>query len=206
MSVQSLTQISSRTFPGAWHRGEGPRRGERMASKSKAHPVLEATPTWSIGAILLAIGAVMLWPPDWFSLLSSEQQRSVSHAFLMDLVNRGKLVLDSPIRRYLPELPQSYEHVTSRYLVDHQSGVGGDENLTVRRTGIGSINHECDSTEGPDRVFAGVPAVLWFGGLVRSEQNSWIFPAIDRCWRSRSGGVYSYLRSTPLVSLDALGA
>ena len=41
----------------------------------------------------------------------------------MDLVTRGKLKLDEPIRAYLPELPPTYVDVTLRRLLDHQSGV-----------------------------------------------------------------------------------
>ena len=55
--------------------------------------------------------------------------KPITGTIIMDLVTQGKLVLDSPIRRYLPELPESYEHVTLRHLVDLQSGVVGDENL-----------------------------------------------------------------------------
>ena len=57
--------------------------------------------------------------------------KPITGTIIMDLVSQGKLILDSPIRGYLPELPQSFEHVTLRHLMDHQSGVGGDENLEV---------------------------------------------------------------------------
>jgi CubicO group peptidase (beta-lactamase class C family) len=57
--------------------------------------------------------------------------KPVTGAIIMDLVSQGKLSLDAPIRRYLPELPEAYSAVTLRHLLDHQSGVGGDEDGTV---------------------------------------------------------------------------
>ncbi len=53
--------------------------------------------------------------------------KPITGTILMDLMSQGKLALDTPIRRYLPELPATYADVTLRHLLDHQSGIGGDE-------------------------------------------------------------------------------
>ncbi|MBV8819215.1 MAG: beta-lactamase family protein, partial [Acidobacteriaceae bacterium] len=57
--------------------------------------------------------------------------KPITGTIIMDLVAQGKLNLDAPIRRYLPELPETYEPVTLRQLLDHQSGIGGDEGEAV---------------------------------------------------------------------------
>ncbi len=56
------------------------------------------------------------------------------------------------------------------------------------------------------RVGANLYAVFWFGGLVLQGKDCGLVPAALR--RCMSGGrrPYSHLGSTPLLSLDALGA
>ncbi len=54
--------------------------------------------------------------------------KPITGTIIMDLVSRGKLDLDAPVRRYLPELPETFQGVTLRYLLDHQSGVRGYDN------------------------------------------------------------------------------
>ncbi|HZG25337.1 MAG TPA: serine hydrolase domain-containing protein, partial [Chitinophagaceae bacterium] len=39
------------------------------------------------------------------------------------LIQEGKLNLDTPVIRYLPELPAHYANITIRHLVSHQSGI-----------------------------------------------------------------------------------
>lgn len=55
--------------------------------------------------------------------------KPISGTIIMDLVEQGKLGLDVSIRHYLPELPESYQKVTIRQLLSHQSGTrfGEDE-------------------------------------------------------------------------------
>jgi D-alanyl-D-alanine carboxypeptidase len=53
--------------------------------------------------------------------------KPITGTIIMDLVSRGRLSLDAPVRRYLPGLPEAYTDVTLRHLLDHQSGVGGAE-------------------------------------------------------------------------------
>ena len=52
----------------------------------------------------------------------------ITGTIIMDLVEQGKLELDTSVKRYLPELPQAYQSVTLRHLLDHQSGVRGYDN------------------------------------------------------------------------------
>jgi CubicO group peptidase (beta-lactamase class C family) len=51
--------------------------------------------------------------------------KPITGTIIMDLVERGKLSLNVSVRQYLPELPDFYQNVTLRELLDHQSGVRG---------------------------------------------------------------------------------
>jgi CubicO group peptidase (beta-lactamase class C family) len=62
--------------------------------------------------------------PDSVQRLAS-LSKPISATIVMSLVEQGKLALDASIRSYLPELPASYQSVTLRLLLDHQSGVRG---------------------------------------------------------------------------------
>lgn len=42
---------------------------------------------------------------------------------IMTLVEQGKLALDDPVRKYLPELPASWMPVTIRHCLSHTSGL-----------------------------------------------------------------------------------
>jgi CubicO group peptidase (beta-lactamase class C family) len=52
--------------------------------------------------------------------------KPITGTITMDLVEQGKLSLDSSARQYLPELPAFYQRVTLRKLLSHQSGVRDD--------------------------------------------------------------------------------
>ena len=52
--------------------------------------------------------------------------KPITGTIIMDLVEHGKLSLDASVRQYLPELPPSYERVTLRNLLSHQSGIRDD--------------------------------------------------------------------------------
>jgi serine beta-lactamase-like protein LACTB, mitochondrial len=47
----------------------------------------------------------------------------VTATIIMEFVQDGKLLLDDPVRKYVPELPASYRDVTIRHLLTHQAGV-----------------------------------------------------------------------------------
>lgn len=48
-------------------------------------------------------------------------------AAVMLLVDEGKLSLDSTIKKYLPDAPQTWEEITLRHLLTHTSGLGEAE-------------------------------------------------------------------------------
>ena len=48
--------------------------------------------------------------------------KPVTGMIVMDLVQSGRLKLDSPIKVYLRDLPAPYDHVTARRLLSHQGG------------------------------------------------------------------------------------
>lgn len=49
--------------------------------------------------------------------------KPVTGTIIMDLVQSGRLNLDTPVRSYLAELPAAYAKVTLRHLLSHQAGV-----------------------------------------------------------------------------------
>ena len=50
--------------------------------------------------------------------------KQFTSALVMLLVKDGKLSLDAPISKYLPETPQSWETITIRHLLTHTAGLG----------------------------------------------------------------------------------
>ena len=48
-------------------------------------------------------------------------------AAIMMLVEEGKVYLDDPITKYLPETPQAWRGITIRHLLTHTSGIGFQE-------------------------------------------------------------------------------
>lgn len=55
--------------------------------------------------------------------------KPVTGTIIMDLVQSGRLNLDTPVRSYLAELPAAYAKVTLRHLLSHQAGVRGYRDL-----------------------------------------------------------------------------
>ena len=51
--------------------------------------------------------------------------KPITGTIIMDLVEQGKLGMDVSVRQYLPELPMSYQKITLRHLLSHESGVRG---------------------------------------------------------------------------------
>jgi CubicO group peptidase (beta-lactamase class C family) len=47
----------------------------------------------------------------------------VTATMIMDLVQAGRLKLDIPIKTYLTDLPSTYDKITVRHLLSHQSGI-----------------------------------------------------------------------------------
>jgi CubicO group peptidase (beta-lactamase class C family) len=65
--------------------------------------------------------AIPITPQSAFYLGSTSKQFTAMTVLL--LVERGKLGLDDPIRRWLPQLPEYLQPVTIRHLLEHTSGI-----------------------------------------------------------------------------------
>ncbi len=64
---------------------------------------------------------IPLSPQSVFYLASVSKQFTAVSALL--LARQGKLSLDDPIRKFVPELPELYNAVTVRHLIHHTSGI-----------------------------------------------------------------------------------
>ncbi|HXN18849.1 MAG TPA: serine hydrolase domain-containing protein [Candidatus Binatus sp.] len=71
---------------------------------------------------------------------------------VMMLVEEGKIHLDYPIGKYLPDSPASWNNVTVRNLLTHTSGVPDYESDSLAKKGAAFINLRNDYTE--DELFA----------------------------------------------------
>jgi CubicO group peptidase (beta-lactamase class C family) len=71
---------------------------------------------------------------------------------VMMLVEEGKIHLDHPIGKYLPDSPASWSNVTVRNLLTHTSGVPDYESDSLAKKGAAFINLRNDYTE--DELFA----------------------------------------------------
>lgn len=71
---------------------------------------------------------------------------------VMMLVQEGKIHLDHPIGKYLPDSPASWNNVTVRNLLTHTSGVPDYESDSLAKKGAAFINLRNDYTE--DELFA----------------------------------------------------
>jgi len=61
--------------------------------------------------------------------------KSMTALAVMQLVEQGKLDLDAPIQRYIPDYPkQPKTQVTTRHLLSHTSGIGGYKNTKEANT------------------------------------------------------------------------
>jgi D-alanyl-D-alanine carboxypeptidase len=112
--------------------------------------------------------------------------KPITGTIVMDLLNQGKLDLDTSIRRYLPELPETYGRVTLRYLLDHQSGVGGDEHLDVAF----STAHYATSREAM-KVFMRLP--LMFPPGTKTVYSSLSFAVVGAAAEAVTGRSFQQL-------------
>ncbi|MGI8611840.1 MAG: serine hydrolase domain-containing protein, partial [Sphingomicrobium sp.] len=60
---------------------------------------------------------------------SASLAKPVTHAAVLMLAHDGKLDLDAPVRRYLPEFPQA--QTTVRHLLAHSAGLSADESASA---------------------------------------------------------------------------
>ncbi len=98
----------------AWHDPEGP--GAAILVLKHGRPIYQR----AIGLSDVERGTAMTLdtPVD----LASVSKQFTGYAVAM-LIARGRLRLDDPARRYLPELGEPFSAVTVRHLLEHTSGV-----------------------------------------------------------------------------------
>jgi D-alanyl-D-alanine carboxypeptidase len=79
-------------------------------------------------------------------------------AAIMQLLEQGKLALDDPVSKFLPQAPASWKDVRIHHLLNHTSGIPDAEELAPGEIGAGPVH---PSTA--DEVIAGLKdAPLWF--------------------------------------------
>src|SRR5450755_986940 len=84
--------------------------------------------------------------------------KPVTGTIIMDLVQSGRLNLDTPVKSYLAELPTAYAKVTLRHLLSHQAGVRDYRDLAE----VFSTIHYRDSRDAL-RAFINDPLVFEAG-------------------------------------------
>jgi CubicO group peptidase (beta-lactamase class C family) len=128
-----------------------------------------------------AVGRANLETPAPITADTVFEIGSVSKQFigagLALLAERGKLSLDDPIRKWLPELPPLYQPVTIRMLANHTSGIRSWNNL-AELSGVGE-----DST---------------------GYDNAWVLRAVARQRRLNNAPGTEYLYSNSNFVLAAI--
>jgi CubicO group peptidase (beta-lactamase class C family) len=105
----------------------------------------------------------------------------ITGTIIMDLVAQRKLELDTSVKQYLPELPEAYQSVTLRYLLDHQSDIRGYDNaLDVAF----SMVHFATSRDAM-KTFIGFPLVFPPG--TKTEYGSLSFTVAGAAAESATG-------------------
>lgn len=121
--------------------------------------------------------------------------KPITGTIIMDLASQGKLELDAPVKRYLPELPESYLEVTLRYLLDHQPGVRGyDKPMDVAF----SVAHYPTSRDVL-KTFTGFP--LMFKPGTKIEYASLSFTVAGAAAESVTGHSFQQLSSPGMGSV-----
>ncbi len=112
--------------------------------------------------------------------------KPVSGTILMELVQSRRLTLDDPVRKYLPELPATYDTVTIRHLMDHQAGVRGYRDLEE----VFSAVHYKTSREAL-KAFMNDP--LLFEPGIKAEYSTFGFTALGAVAESVTGKSFQEL-------------
>ena len=78
-------------------------------------------------------------PDKLFDIASTSKQFTAFCILLLE--EQGKLSIDDKIRKYIPELPECYDHVLIKHLLTHTSGIR-DHYALMDLTGIKEISSE----------------------------------------------------------------
>lgn len=106
--------------------------------------------------------------------------KPVTGTIVMDLVQSGRLKLDSPIKTYLPDLPAAYDKVTIRFLLSHEAGVRDYRNLDE----VFSVAHYATSQ---DAIKAFVDDPLLFEPGTKTAYSSFGFTMLGAVAEAATG-------------------
>lgn len=115
-------------------------------------------------------------------------QKSMTAVAVLQLAERGKLDLDAPVQRYVPDYPQKPWSVTARQLLSHLGGVPHYVNLAAEQH-----IKEHRSTREAIAIFAGFDLVAQPG--TRYSYSSYGYNLLGAAIESASGQAYGdYMR------------
>lgn len=118
--------------------------------------------------------------------------KPITGTVIMDLVEQGKLKLDVSIRQYLPELAPSYQKVTVRQLLSHQSGVPGYRDKADIENTVYSVVHYTTTREVL-KTFIDKP--LLFEPGTKIEYSSFGFTILGAAAESVTGHPFQQVAS-----------
>lgn len=124
--------------------------------------------------------------------------KPVTATIVMELVQNGRLSLDTSVRHYLPELPEAYKSVTIRHLLTHQSGARGYRNIEEVAY---SVKHYANTREAI-KAFADDP--LLFAPGTKTEYSSYGFAILGAAAESVTGRTFQEL-SADFLSRHKIG-
>jgi CubicO group peptidase (beta-lactamase class C family) len=113
--------------------------------------------------------------------------KPITGTIIMGLVEQAKLALDASIRQYLPELPETYQRVTLRHLLTHQSGVQGYTNPAEVAF---SVTHYATTREA---IKPFMDSLLKFEPGTRTEYSSFGFALLGAAAEAVTGRSFQRL-------------
>jgi len=113
--------------------------------------------------------------------------KPITATIIMELVQTGRLSLDTSIRQYLPELPETYRDVTIRHLLTHQSGARGYRN--VEEVAFSVVHYP--STRVAIKAFVDDP--LQFTPGTKTEYSSYGFALLGAAAEAATGRTFQQL-------------
>ncbi len=98
-----------------------------------------------------------LQPDDVFHIASIT--KTFTAAATLQLVDRGVLTLDDPVRDHLPEVPATWEDMTIRHLLTHTSGVGEFTDFLPNHADY--VHHDTLFAQARTRPLVTRPGTAW---------------------------------------------
>jgi|GEM_PF-5483348 len=122
--------------------------------------------------------------------------KPITGTIIMDLVEQRKLELDASVRKYLPDLPATYQKVTLRHLLSHQSGLRYADEADV----LFSTQHYATSREALTDIKVYPPR---FEPGAKVEYSSLGFTALGAAAEAATGRSFSQLAADFFRSMDS---